>query len=94
MCSNLKPGTSASKTNHEGWYFTDATLNNAIKLAKILMRKYNIPIERVVRHYDISGKVCPGVLHWNNAGLNDVKGNKIAGTNDSKAWEEFKERLK
>lgn len=94
ICSNLKKGTSASKTNHEGWYFTEAALNNAVRLAKILMKKYNIPIERVVRHYDISGKVCPGVLGWNNAGLNDVNGNKIAGSNNSKAWEAFKERLK
>ena len=94
ICSNLKKGTSASKTNHEGWYFTEAALNNAVRLAKILMKKYNIPLERVVRHYDISGKVCPGILGWNNAGLNDVKGNKIAGTNNSKAWEAFKERLK
>ena len=94
ICSNLKSGTSASKTNHEGWYFTDAALNNAVRLAKILMKKYNIPIERVVRHYDISGKVCPGIIGWNNAGLNDTKGNKIAGTNNSLKWEEFKNRLK
>lgn len=94
ICSNLKSGTSASKTNHEGWYFTDAALNNAVRLAKILMKKYNIPLERVVRHYDISGKVCPGIIGWNNAGLNDTKGNKIAGTNNSHKWEEFKNRLK
>lgn len=94
ICSNLKSGTSASKTNHEGWYFTEAALNNAVRLAKILMKKYNIPLERVVRHYDISGKICPGVLGWNNAGLNDTKGNKISGTNNSLKWEEFKNRLK
>ena len=94
ICSNLKSGTSASKTNHEGWYFTEAALNNAVRLAKILMKKYNIPLDRVVRHYDISGKVCPGVLGWNNAGLNDTKGNKISGTNNSLKWEEFKNRLK
>ena len=33
ICSNLKSGTSASKTNHEGWYFTEAALNNAVRLA-------------------------------------------------------------
>jgi len=93
ICSNLKKGTSSSKTNHEGWYFTEATLDNAVKLAKILMKKYNIPIERVVRHYDISGKVCPGLKHWNDAGLNDVNGNKVAGKNDSIEWLKFKKRL-
>ena len=83
ICSNLKAGFDSSKVNHEGWYFTEASLNNAVKLAKILMRKYNIPIERVVRHYDISGKVCPGVIGWNNA-----------KNNNSEQWLAFKERLK
>lgn len=93
ICSNLKSGTSASKTNHEGWYFTESALNNAVRLAKILMKKYNIPIERVVRHYDISGKVCPGLVHWNLAPLNDTKGNKIGKTNDESEWLKFKKRL-
>lgn len=94
ICSNLKSGTSASKTNHEGWYFTEAALNNAVRLAKILMKKYNIPLERVVRHYDISGKICPGLVHWNLAPLNDTKGNKIGKTNDESEWLKFKNRLK
>ena len=95
ICSSLKSGTSASKTNHEGWYFTDAVLNNAVKLAKILMKKYNIPIDRVVRHYDISGKVCPGVIGWTKAPLNDTKGNKIVGKySDESEWLKFKNRLK
>ena len=95
ICSNLKKGTSASKTNHEGWYFTEAALDNAVKLAKILMKKYNIPLERVVRHYDISGKVCPGVIGWTKAPLNDTKGNKIVGKySDESEWLKFKNRLK
>ena len=95
ICSNLKSGTSASKTNHEGWYFTDAALNNAVRLAKILMKKYNIPLERVVRHYDISGKICPGVIGWTKAPLNDIKGNKIVGKySDESEWLKFKNRLK
>jgi N-acetylmuramoyl-L-alanine amidase len=82
ICSNLKKGYDASKVNHEGWYFTEESLENAIKLTKILMKKFNIDIDHVVRHYDISGKVCPGLLHWNNA-----KGN------DSSEWLKFKKRL-
>ena len=23
------------------------------------MKKYNVPVERVIRHYDVTGKVCP-----------------------------------
>ena len=94
ICSNLKKGFDASKVNHEGWYFTEATLNNAIKLTKILMKKFNIPIERVVRHYDVSGKICPGVKHWNLAPLYDANGKKTGKNNDESAWAAFKERLK
>lgn len=88
ICSNLRSGYDKSKVNHEGWYFTEASLNNAARLAKILMRKYNIPIERVVRHYDISGKVCPGIVGWNNATLCGKK-----EKNNSSQWAAFKARL-
>lgn len=93
ICSNLRSGASAAIPNHDGWYFTEASLNNAVRLAKILMKKYNIPIERVVRHYDISGKVCPGVPSWNNAKLYTMDGKATSHYNNSEKWEEFKKRL-
>lgn len=93
ICSNLRSGASAAIPNHDGWYFTEASLNNAVRLAKILMKKYNIPIERVVRHYDISGKVCPGVPNWNNAKLYTMSGKATSEKNNSGKWEEFKKRL-
>lgn len=94
VCSTLRKGASSSAANHDGWYFTPEVLNNAVKLAKILMRKFNIPIERVVRHYDISGKVCPGVPGWNNSKLNTMDGKATSLKNDSSEWEKFKNRLK
>lgn len=94
ICSNLKPGTSAAKPNHSGWYFTEATLNNAVRLAKILMRKYNIPIERVVRHYCISGKLCPGVPGWNTGRMFTPSGERTNEYNNESAWLAFKKRLK
>ncbi len=94
MCSNLTKGYNHNAVNHDGWYFTEATLDNAVKLAKILMNKFNIPIERVVRHYDISGKICPGVVGWNNYVLFDKDDKRIGKQNDSSAWLAFKERLK
>ena len=93
ICSNLQAGYSASKANHAGWYYTDKSLDNAVRLTKILMKKFNVPIERVVRHYDISGKICPGIIGWNNAGLNDANGNKMNIMNNSQEWEKFKKRL-
>lgn len=94
ICSNLKPGYDRNAVNHDGWYFTEASLNNAVKLTKMLMKKFNVPIERIVRHYDISGKICPGIRHWNHASLYDASGKKTGQTNDESAWLEFKKRLK
>lgn len=41
------------------WYFTDETVSSTIALVKELMKKYNIPVDRVIRHYDVTGKNCP-----------------------------------
>ena len=47
-------------TKKNGVYdFTEATIKNAADLVKLLMKKYNVPVERVIRHYDVTGKVCP-----------------------------------
>lgn len=94
ICSNLKKGTDVKHPNHEGWYFTEASLDNAVKLAKALMKKYNIPIERVVRHYDSTKKVCPGVPGWTPTRLYDVKGNKTNKISDENKWLAFKWRLR
>ena len=45
-------------------YPTEKTINNAIELTKMLMQRYNIPVHRVVRHWDVNGKSCPG--YWIN----------------------------
>ena len=39
-----------------------ATEDRTIKLVKELMKKYNIPITNVLRHYDITGKNCPAPM--------------------------------
>ena len=39
---------------------------NTVELTKNLMKKFNIPWERVVRHYDASRKNCPGHMRQNN----------------------------
>lgn len=36
------------------------TLENVILLTQRLMKKYNIKKDRVIRHYDANGKICPG----------------------------------
>lgn len=94
ICSSLKFNTDYRTPNHEGWYFTEATLDNAVKLAKILMKKYNIPIERVIRHWDVTGKACPGVVGFNDGRLYTIDGKATAKRNNSSEWLKFKERLK
>lgn len=37
----------------------DKTIENTAELVKYLMKKYNIPKDNVLRHYDITHKLCP-----------------------------------
>lgn len=41
------------------YWFTDDTINNAVELVRELMEKYGVPIENVIRHYDVTEKNCP-----------------------------------
>lgn len=43
---------------------TDATITNAVALTKQLMSKYGIPASHVYRHFDVTGKQCPGWSGW------------------------------
>lgn len=40
-------------------YITDKTIANAGELVRYLMKKYDIPESRVIRHFDVNGKYCP-----------------------------------
>ena len=61
------------------WYFEDATIRAAIALTKELMDKYNVPADHVIRHYDVTGKICPNPFVYNHT---------------KHTWEEFKAALK
>ncbi len=48
------------KRTPEGkWYFEPETIKNTVALIKYLMQKYDISVENVIRHYDVTGKGCP-----------------------------------
>ena len=47
------------RKNSKGWYFEEETVKATIELTKELMKKYNIPASNVIRHFDVTGKVCP-----------------------------------
>lgn len=69
ICSNNKTG-SITKVNDTNYYFTQDSVKNALELTRYLMKVYNIPISNVIRHYDVTGKVCPGIIGWNEASGN------------------------
>lgn len=50
--------------NIDGDYET--ATQNTVKVVRELMKELNIPIERVVRHYDASRKLCPESMSGNN----------------------------
>ena len=50
MCSDYVDGN---------FVITNETVEKAAELTKSIMEKYNIPVENVLRHYDVTGKLCP-----------------------------------
>lgn len=53
MCDTIRNGV---------YQASEATLANAAALDRELMAKYGIPLERVYRHFDVTGKHCPSYL--------------------------------
>lgn len=47
------------KDSNGNYYIKQEVINNAIILTRELMDKYNIPITNIVRHYDVTHKLCP-----------------------------------
>ena len=60
---------------------TEATLANAAELCKVLMKKYNIDVDHVIRHFDVNGKHCPAYFMDETAWANFKK--RLMGTNTS-----------
>ncbi len=47
----------------------NTAFQNAVELTKYLMKELNIPLDRVVRHYDASRKNCPASMSKNSWAL-------------------------
>lgn len=50
LCDEVKNGVSD---------FTSATIDNAVELIREKMKQYNVDINHVIRHFDVTGKPCP-----------------------------------
>lgn len=84
MCDVVKNGKSD---------FSTATIENTIELTKMLMKKYNVDISRVIRHFDVSGKPCPAP-YVDNAKWKEFK-NMITESGDltMTQYEELKKEI-
>lgn len=71
LCDEVKNGVSD---------FSPATIENAVEYTKLLMKKYNVDISRVIRHFDVNGKPCPKP-YVDNARWKEFK-NLITGSGD------------
>ena len=47
------------KDANDNWYIEPETVTRTVALVKWLMQEFNIPIEHVIRHYDVCWKTCP-----------------------------------
>lgn len=70
------------------WYFEEETVKATIELVQYLMKKYNIKIENVLRHYDITHKKCPEP-YVNEAKWMNFK-NQITATNKIEVGDKVK----
>lgn len=80
ICSINSTGK-MQQANDKSYSFSAAAVAVAADLVKQLMKEYNIPPENVVRHYDVNGKPCPGIIGWN------------ADSGSEAAWNEFKKSI-
>lgn len=78
LCTR-KENTGSLSAADKDWYFEDATVEAAEELTRYLMEKYNVPEENVLRHFDVTGKVCPAPYVHNET---------------RHTWEEFREALR
>lgn len=77
MCVKKKSTRTMDATDKD-WYFTDETVEAAAKLTAQLMQELDVPIEHVIRHYDVTGKICPNPFVYNTGKV---------------SWEQFKQKI-
>ena len=77
LCVRKKNTASMGATDKD-WYFEDATVESAVELTRYLMEKYGVPASNVIRHYDVTGKICPNPYVYNCT---------------QHVWEEFKKKI-
>lgn len=81
VCSTNDTGK-MTVANDSHWRFTDKVVSNLVELVKYLMAEYGIDAAHVIRHYDVNGKPCPGIIGWNE----DTGQRRQVGRVQSPSW--------
>lgn len=68
------------------WYFDSQTMRTAAALIRELMTKFDIDIDHVVRHYDVTHKMCPRPLVGDDM-------NSYYGISGNERWTRFKAQI-
>lgn len=68
------------------WYIPEATLDRASYLIAYLMKQYNIDIDHVIRHYEVTKKNCPRPLVGDDI-------NEYYGISGNERWARFKQQI-
>ncbi len=60
--------TEDQSANSPDWYFDSQTVDALAELVRALMAEYGIDTDHVIRHYDVTHKICPAMwVHDANA---------------------------
>lgn len=95
LCAKTKGSAKVADAN---WYFEDATVEAAVALTKELMKKYDVPADHVLRHYDVTGKNCPAPYVFNTGKhtweqfVSAVAEKNVPEKKEEKPAEELKEK--
>lgn len=81
-----KVNTKSMSAGDKDWYFSDATIANLRELVRYLMDKHGIDENHIIRHYDVTAKVCP--RPWVGDDINTYY-----GKTGNQLWKEFKASL-
>ncbi len=82
----LKINKRSTGSADRDWYFDERTIENTIELVKFLMAKYKIPLDKVIRHYDVTAKWCPRPFVGNDI-------NAYYNRTGNQMWADFKRQL-
>ncbi|MCD8157695.1 MAG: N-acetylmuramoyl-L-alanine amidase [Clostridiales bacterium] len=93
VCSSKTDKSSLSATDTD-WYFTDAVVNKAAEIVRYLMDLYNIGIDSVIMHHNVTGKICPNPWCVNENRLSKWNSFKSLLTGESEEDEEMVDTTK